>query len=129
MKLLFDENLSPRLPRVLADLFPGSTHVHECGLGSADDDTIWQYTKEHGFAIVSKDSDFQDRSVLRGSPPRLIWIRGANCSSGEIESLLAAAQATIERFLEEDTESYLVLSPRRKPGSSKGSSKGRSGRE
>ena len=66
MKLLFDENLSPRLPRALADLYPDSAHVHECGLGSADDARIWDYAKQNGFTIVSKDSDFQDRSVLHG---------------------------------------------------------------
>jgi predicted nuclease of predicted toxin-antitoxin system len=37
VKLLFDENLSPKLVRALADIYPGSAHVHECGLGSADD--------------------------------------------------------------------------------------------
>ena len=83
MKLIFDENLSPRLPRALADLYPNSTHVHECGLGSADDSTIWRYAKENGFTIVSKDSDFQDRSVLHGYPPKFIWLRVLNCSAGE----------------------------------------------
>ncbi|MGH7938010.1 MAG: DUF5615 family PIN-like protein, partial [Bryobacteraceae bacterium] len=37
MKLLFDENLSPRLPERLASAFAGSKHVHECGLGAVDD--------------------------------------------------------------------------------------------
>jgi glucose dehydrogenase len=31
VKLLFDENLSPQL---IDDLYPGSAHVHQCGLGS-----------------------------------------------------------------------------------------------
>ena len=31
MKLLFDQNLSPRLRRRLADLYPGSDHVFELG--------------------------------------------------------------------------------------------------
>jgi len=88
VKLLFDENLSPRLPRVLADLFPDSTHVHECGLETADDSAIWCYAKDHGFTIVSKDSDFQDRSVLHGHPPKFVWVRAENCSTIDIESLL-----------------------------------------
>lgn len=62
MKLLFDENLSVRLPSVLADVYPGSAHVHHCGLGSADDSSIWQYAKDNSFTIVSKDSDFQERA-------------------------------------------------------------------
>ena len=32
VKLLLDENLSPKLIRRLADVFPGSVHVHDCGL-------------------------------------------------------------------------------------------------
>ncbi len=119
MKLIFDENLSPHLPRVLADLYPDSTHVHECGLGSADDSAIWRYAKENGFTIVSKDSDFQDRSVLHGHPPKFIWLRADNCSATEVENLLRSAAPTIKQFIEEDQESYLVLGLRRRPGSSR----------
>lgn len=32
MKLLFDQNLSPRLPRLLADLYPNSVHIRELGM-------------------------------------------------------------------------------------------------
>jgi predicted nuclease of predicted toxin-antitoxin system len=58
MKLLFDQNLSPRLPRLLADIYADSVHVREVGLRDEDDSDIWEYAKLHGFAIVSKDSDF-----------------------------------------------------------------------
>lgn len=116
MKLLFDENVSPRLPQSLADLYPDSAHVQDCGLGSADDSAVWQYAKQNGFAIVSKDSDFQDRSVLHGHPPKLIWLRAANCSTSEIENLMRAAAELVRRFIEQDQESYLVLGSRRRPG-------------
>jgi predicted nuclease of predicted toxin-antitoxin system len=119
VKLLLDENLSPRLAETLADLYPGSTHVHLCGLGSADDSAIWRYAKGHGFTIVSKDSDFQDRSVLHGHPPKHIWLRAGNCSSSEIENLLRAAFPIVKQFIEADDESYLVLGLRRRPASSK----------
>lgn len=109
MKLLFDENLPPRLPVVLAGVYPGSSHVHHCGLGSADDLAIWQYAKDNGFTIVSKDSDFQERSVLHGHPPKVIWLRVANRSSDEIEDLLRTARPIIQRFIQEDEESCLVL--------------------
>ena len=109
MKLLFDENLSPRLAARLADVYPGSAHVDQCGLGRANDQAIWQYAKDNGFTIVSKDSDFQERSVLHGCPPKLIWLRAANCTSAEIENLLRAAVLVIARFIQEDQESCLVL--------------------
>ena len=75
MRLLLDQNLSPRLLTALAGLYPGSSHVREVGLQTADDDTVWQYAAEHGFAIVSKDADFHERSFLLGHPPKVIWIR------------------------------------------------------
>ena len=114
MKLLFDENLSPRLPGLLADMYPGSEHVHNCGLGSADDEAVWKYARDENFSIVSKDSDFQERSVLRGYPPKVIWLRVANCTTAEIEGLLRTAQPIIARFISEDEESCLLLAPRSK---------------
>ena len=54
MKLLFDQNLSPRLPRLLADIYADSVHVREVGLRDAGDNVIWEYAKSHGFAIVSE---------------------------------------------------------------------------
>ena len=42
MKLLFDQNLSPKLVTRLADLFPGSLHVQSAGLDQADDEKIWE---------------------------------------------------------------------------------------
>jgi len=109
VKLLFDENLSPRLIEQLSDLYPGSAHVHQCGLGSLDDGAIWEYAKSNGFAIVSKDSDFEERSILLGAPPKIIWIRERNCSSAEVESLLRSAFSAVTRFVQEDEESCLIL--------------------
>ena len=37
MKLLFDENISPRLVAGLSDVFPGSVHVRDVGLARATD--------------------------------------------------------------------------------------------
>ena len=58
MKLLFDQNLSPRLPRLLSDIYADSVHVRDIGLRDADDVVIWEYAKANGYAIVSKDSTF-----------------------------------------------------------------------
>ena len=122
MKLLFGENLSPSLERAPADLYPGSIHIQSCNLGNADDQSVWQFAKENGFIIVSKDSDFQDRSVLYGHPPKFIWLRVGNCRTGEIENLLRIANASISQFAREQTESHLMLGLRRKPASTKGRS-------
>lgn len=66
MKLLFDENLSHKLARLLADIFPDSVHVREVGLKAADDPVVWEYAKDNGLIIVSKDSDMHQRSFVLG---------------------------------------------------------------
>jgi len=109
MKLLFDQNLSPRLPRLLDELYQGSTHVRAVGLRDADDTEVWEYAKQHGFALVSKDSDFQARSLLYGSPPKFIWLRVGNCTVQSIEELLRKHSATIHTFGMDPEKSHLRL--------------------
>jgi predicted nuclease of predicted toxin-antitoxin system len=109
VKLLLDENLSPRLIEALSGFYPGSEHVRDCGLGSKEDDAVWNHAKANGFAIVSKDSDFAERSVLESNPPKVIWIRIGNCSTTEIEVLLRSANQMIRNFIENDKETCLLL--------------------
>jgi predicted nuclease of predicted toxin-antitoxin system len=84
MKLLFDQNLSPKLVNRLADLFPGSSHVQSVGLGCADDHQVWEYARLNGFAIVTKDADYNNLSVLRGQPPKVIWLQLGNCTTAQL---------------------------------------------
>jgi len=109
MKLLFDENLSFKLCQSIADIFPESNHVRLLGLSKADDRDVWDYAKTNGFAIVSEDSDFAERSVLESNPPKIIWIRIGNCSTAEIEVLLRSANQMIRNFIENDKETCLLL--------------------
>lgn len=109
MKLLFDQNLSAALVERLSTVFPGSQHVKLLGLDQADDASIWNYAAAHGFAILSKDSDFQQRSILYGAPPKVIWIRTGNCSTAEIESLLRRHSATLHTFGAEPNEALLIV--------------------
>ena len=72
MKLLFDENVSPKLVGRLASEYPGSVHVRSVGLRGAEDDQIWGHARTEGFAIVSKDTDFRERSYVEGFPPKVM---------------------------------------------------------
>ena len=110
MKLLLDENLSPRLIASIEVLYPGSTHVEDCGLVNTPDEEVWNYAGEKGFAIVTKDSDFSELSVLRGSPPKVIWLRIGNCTTVRAGFLLRDAFPRIQAFLDADEENCLVLS-------------------
>ena len=109
MRLLFDENLSPKLPRLLAHLFPGSKHARDCGLlGQADED-VWEYARREGFALVSKDVDFQQRGLLYGHPPKVIWLRIGNCTRGQLVQLLVLHEQSIGVFGVNPFESVLIL--------------------
>ena len=109
MKLLFDQNLSPRFPRILADIYPDSIHVREIGMRDATDTAIWEYAKTNEFTIVSKDSDFQARSLLYGSPPKFIWLRVGNCPVRPIEDLLRNHSVAIHTFAQNELQAHLML--------------------
>lgn len=98
MKLLFDQNLSYRLVRLLADVYPDSGHVRPLGLAEADDREIWDYAAREGFTVVTKDDDYQQLGMLLGPPPKVIWIRLGNCQVEPLEALLRQALAAVREF-------------------------------
>ena len=109
MKLLLDENISDRVVPRVADLFPESAHIKSVGLKEADDQFVWNWAKEHGFAIVSKDTDFHQKAILLGPPPKLIWLRVGNCETDLVITLLRSRYEIIRQFMESKTDSLLVL--------------------
>lgn len=109
MKLLFDQNLSPRLAALLAEVFPGSNHVYPLGLGAVVDSEVWEYAQANDFVIVSKDADFSDMSLLHGHPPKLIWLRIGNCTTLQIEQLVRANSPMIEQMQQDPTIGVLSL--------------------
>ena len=86
MKLLFDENMSPKLAQLLRDKYPGSVHVRDAGLQGAADHQICEYAGDRGFVIVSKDDDFRQRSFLQRAPTEghlaSGWQRRHGCDCG-----------------------------------------------
>ena len=109
MKLLFDQNLSPRLVDLLSDLFAESSHVLVAGLDRADDEAVWNYAKRNGFVIVTKDSDFQERSQITGSAPCVVWIRRGNCSTAQISAMLRNHAGEIGKLGGERNAEFLIL--------------------
>jgi len=110
MKLLFDENLSPKLPHFLADLFPNSLHVRDVGMKATNDSVVWDYAKGNDFIIVSKDTDMHDLSLVFGNPPKVIWLRLGNCSTVQIENTLRRNFDAIKLFYEDEELSLFALS-------------------
>jgi len=109
VKLLFDENLSPRLVTLLADLFPGSTHVREVGLKCVSDPLVWTFAAEQGFVIISKDADFRQRSILFGPPPKIIGLLVGNCSTARVEAVIRNSAEVIAVFDRDPSLAFLEL--------------------
>jgi len=77
VRLLLDENVSDRIVASIADLFPGSTHIKAVRLKEAEDNAVWDGAKRHEFTIVSKDTDFRQRAIVFGHPPKFIFSEGS----------------------------------------------------
>jgi predicted nuclease of predicted toxin-antitoxin system len=109
VSLLFDQNLSRRLPALLAAEFPGSEQVIAAGLAKADDQAVWTYAGVHGLAVVSKDVDFARLSAVLGPPPKVIWLRIGNGPTRDVVNLLRARVADAHAFLADPAAAVLEL--------------------
>jgi len=109
MKLLLDENLSDRSINKIIDLYPDSRHVKTLGLLNTDDSLIWEFAKFNGFVIVSKDSDFHQRSLLYSHPPKFIYLRIGNSPTSMIVEILRNNFLVIVEFFNSEVESVLIL--------------------
>jgi predicted nuclease of predicted toxin-antitoxin system len=110
MKLLLDQNLSHRLISQLPAEFSASAHVRDVGLLDADDLAVWKFAAKNGFAVLSKDSDFQQRALLFGQPPKIVWLRVGNLGTDAIAALLKTRRFDILEFDADPAESILILS-------------------
>jgi predicted nuclease of predicted toxin-antitoxin system len=109
MKLLLDNNLSSKLVAQLVNVFPETSHVALLGLEAASDADVWETARQGGYCLVSKDSDFNDLLSLKGSPPKVIWIRLGNCTTAAIANLLLSSHEEILAFGQDASVDLLVL--------------------
>ncbi len=99
MKLLLDQNISFRITNKIQDLFPGSKQVKDLGLENSKDSFLWTYAKDNDYCIVTFDGDFYDLGLVKGSSPKVIWLRIGNTSTQNIENVLRKNFELIKTFL------------------------------
>jgi predicted nuclease of predicted toxin-antitoxin system len=88
MKLLPDQNISFRIIDKIKDIFPGSRQVRNLGLENSKDSFLWTYAKENDYCIITFDGDFFDMGIIKGSSPKVIWLRLGNTSTSNLEKVL-----------------------------------------
>lgn len=109
MKLLFDQNISPKIVKQVETDFPDSKQVRHVGLEDASDTTIFDYAKKHGYSVVTFDSDFVDLNVVKGIPPKIIWLKTGNLTTKSISELFRQNMSVIHKFLESEEEEILEI--------------------
>ena len=72
------------------------------GLENATDVEIFEYAKKNKYSIVTFDSDFCDLNIIKGFPPKIIWIRTGNITTKNLEMIIEQKSDLINSFLTED---------------------------
>lgn len=103
MRLLLDENLSPRVARMLQQAGHDAAHVTEVGLGNTDDAEILEAAAHDGLTIVTADTDFGALLAARGtSSPSVVMLRSSDhLTPDEQARLIVAVLARVGEDLEQ----------------------------
>jgi len=109
MKFLVDENISRKIVPAIAAAFPDSRHVTDLSLQTKDDSAIWDFAKENGFSILTKDSDFNEILAMKQFPPKIVWIQRGNCSTPAMLEIINTNILRINSFLIDADNGLLVL--------------------
>ena len=109
MKLQFDQNLSDRLPALLATPFPHSAHVRSFSMNEADDETIWNFARDNEYTIVTKDDDFHQRALVHGPPPKVVYLKVGNCPNRLVIDLLKSRVSDIDAFQNDAAAAVLLI--------------------
>jgi predicted nuclease of predicted toxin-antitoxin system len=109
MTLLFDQNVSFKVPKKLQAIFPGAKHLSDLRLEGSKDIEIWEFAKNNNYCIVTFDFDFIDLSTLKGHPPKIILLRIGNSTTDKIVTRLQTDAHVIQEFLENNEEAFLEI--------------------
>ena len=86
------------MPRYLVDAnlprwfsqWNSADYVHQHDLDPSRHDTlIWDYARDEGLTIITKDSDFSSRILLGGPPPKVIHVRLGNMDMRTFHAAIA----------------------------------------
>jgi len=102
IRLLLDENISPALVRLLADIGAYSQSVPHVGLSGRADHAVWQYALDHDFAVVTTNA--RDFIELLDAPlhPGLIVLRESGLSRQEQWERLIPVVEHVKKSGDED---------------------------
>lgn len=109
MKLLFDQNISPKVLKKLSKEFKESQQVRFVRLENSSDLDIFEYAKNNEFTIVTFDADFIDLNALKGTPPKIIYLNTGNLTTHSVANLISNNLLTIQQYLTSINDDILEI--------------------
>ena len=98
MKCVLDAQLPMRLAVWLNELGWDVVHSSELPSGNrSSDDEMSRFADQEGRILISKDRDFLDAYLVRGTPKRLLWVTVGNTTNDELRDLFSSNRSLIER--------------------------------
>jgi predicted nuclease of predicted toxin-antitoxin system len=109
MKLLIDENISHRILKLIDKHFPHSIHVSSVRKSRFSDLDIWLFAKENDYIVLTYDADFYEWQLIRGYPPKIIWLRFGNSKTEIIADKLINNIGQIQKFIKNNDVGLLEV--------------------
>jgi len=95
-RLLIDENLPFSLVRLLS---VDCVHASEIA-AQASDTLLWNTARQNNWMVLTRDTDFFDRLLVHGAPPKVIWVRLGNVRKNALIELLLSRWPAMQLLLE-----------------------------
>jgi predicted nuclease of predicted toxin-antitoxin system len=97
MRFLVDAQLPRRLARMLGELGHDAIHTLDLPRGNVTTDReINEIADRDGRIVVSKDSDFRDSHLLRGTPRQLLQVTTGNIRNADLIVIVERHIGSIE---------------------------------
>jgi len=100
--------LSYKLCNPLQEYFKEVCHVSDLLSVTTDDLIIWNYSKTNNYHILTKDNDFDEWSLLKGCPPKIIHLLCGNQTTLFILNLIVTNKNIIQNFIENDSNDCIL---------------------
>ncbi len=99
-KILVDNQLPVALAHWLRGKGCDAEHVSALGMGQVPDAAIWAHAAKTGSAIISKDEDFAQMTLVRSESVAVVWLRVGNCRTAHLLGVMERTWPTIEQQLQ-----------------------------
>ncbi len=89
MKFWLNANLSPKIAKWLRQEFKvDCVALLELKVESLSDEEIFNHAKKENIIVITKDFDFANLVISRGSPPQVLILSIGNCTNKELVEIL-----------------------------------------